>query len=36
MGLSDTSKINIALKNVKGKAQTSNTKEVSNESKLLL
>ena len=32
MALSDTSKINIALKKVKGKAQTSNTKEVSNES----
>ena len=32
MALSDTSKINIALKKVQGKAQTSNTKEVSNES----
>jgi hypothetical protein len=32
MGLSDTSKINIALKKVQGKAQTSNSKEVSNES----
>ena len=32
MALSDTSKINIALKKVKGKAQTSNTKELSNES----
>jgi|TARA_R110000824_G_scaffold199485_4_gene383464 hypothetical protein len=31
MALSDTSKINIALKKVLGKAQTSNSKEVSNE-----